>query len=96
MALPKAWRADWVSFGNRDDVSLILFIVLWKLVLEALHLKKFFNPWMNSMEPTGSETRRLGFESPYLEAADSACLARPFSVGGGGSGGGRGWDTGYW
>ena len=40
---------------------------------------------MNSTEPIGSETQRLGFESPYLEAANSACLARPFSVGSGGS-----------
>lgn len=98
VALPKAWRADWVSFGNRDSVSLILFIVLWKLVLEALHLKNSSNPWMNSMEPTGSETWRLGFESPYLGSC-WLCMfpAQTLFCGGWWEWeAGRGWDTGYW
>lgn len=38
--------------------------------------------------PTGSETGDWGFESPYLEAADSACLAQTLFCGGGGSGAG--------
>ena len=44
VALPKVWRADWVSFGNRDDISLILFIVLWKLISEVSPSQEILQP----------------------------------------------------